>query len=103
MSGDDAIASENEFASGRNNRGAMSNERTLANSDPPALRESLVSDMCCYIFVRMGLIDNEYILGDEDTCFQMYPILGIYLRAPTNHAVILDYDYGFTFRLSRDT
>jgi hypothetical protein len=52
----------------------------------------------------MVLIDDQNILGNENIALDMYQIFGSDLRAPVNHAVVINNDdrISLLFRLQAD-
>src|ERR1700722_9237425 len=80
----------------------MSDKATLSDSDCPTLREALVSDWSGNIFISMVLVYDQDILGNEDIALQMDSILGVNLRPPVNHTIIVDYDDRLAFLLRRN-
>jgi hypothetical protein len=51
----------------------------------------------------MVLVDEQNILCNQNIPLQVNSILGVNLRPPVKHAIVIDYDYGLAFFRRRNT
>ena len=79
----------------------MADPSSLTNSDSAAIIDTLLNNRDHNVLVIVIVVDNQDRLSNKDIVFQVDSIFGRYDTAVSYMAIVVNYDYRFTYRVIR--